>query len=187
LIDYMLYIRLRVRGERVSSLIPFWRFLDILIKSTSIQFSGVTSPKLGYFGYVTTVLEILGFAAGSLAVYSFLRGLPYCDRCSWRMAFKGRQIRYTPGGRGMLAIAAVVADALREGAATRALEQHGSFGSSARYKDSRIRSVCDVHACSHCGRHMVRFYLEQPFRESWVSVAGSRIRGFMDTPDELPK
>jgi hypothetical protein len=71
LIHYLSYITLQIDGKQVSDYIPFWRYIDIAIRSTSMDFRlrateiGKTG-ELGSFGYAIAFLQVLGFAAVGL-------------------------------------------------------------------------------------------------------------------------
>lgn len=93
LIYYLFYLAFRTRPAGALRLISFWSFLDVSIRASVINFEGVSTPKLGYFGYVTTSLEVAGFALGGLLVYSYLRAPPYCSRCAARRSGIVREIR----------------------------------------------------------------------------------------------
>jgi len=158
LINVLSYVVFRARMQQLRIPVSFWTFLDISIRTTRINVMGMTTlPKLGYFGYITTGLEILGFAAGGLSVYSFLRSQNYCNRCSWRLTFKGRRIRYSARNQGMDTIFTQVAAAFHENDPARGLQLHQNFGSYARYRDSSIRSVSILHTCKHCGLQAASF------------------------------
>ena len=137
LINVLSYVVFRARMQQLSIPVSFWTFLDISIRSTRVNVMGMTTlPKLGYFGYITTGLEILGFAAGGLSVYSFLRSQNYCNRCSRRLTFKGRRIRYSAGNQGMDTLFTQVTTAFHENDPARGLQLHQNFGSYARYRNS---------------------------------------------------
>ena len=183
LINVLSYVVFRARMQQLRIPVSFWTFLDISIRSTRINVMGMTTlPKLGYFGYITTGLEILGFAAGGLSVYSFLRSQNYCNRCSWRLTFKGRRIRYSARNHGMDTIFTQVVAAFHENDPARGLQLHQDFGSYARYRDSSIRSVSILHTCKHCGLQAASFVLERRSGERWIRLDQTRIEAVSDTP-----
>ena len=60
LINVLSYVVFRARMQQLRIPVSFWTFLDISITTTRINVMGMTTlPKLGYFGYITTGLEIL--------------------------------------------------------------------------------------------------------------------------------
>jgi len=81
LIYYLAYITTKIDGKDVSGYIPFWQYLDIAIRSTSMNFdqAGETiwsTGKLGPFGYVLAALQVIGFAVGGFSAYGHLVGKP---------------------------------------------------------------------------------------------------------------
>jgi hypothetical protein len=180
LLYYLFYLPFRIDAAGALRPISFWSFLDISIRASTIKFQGASTPKLGYFGYVTTGLEVAGFALGGLLVYSYLRAQPYCSRCAWRLASKGAQVRYSPGNQGIENNAQQVVAALRKSNLALALQEHGSFGSFARYADSRVRSVCRLHACKHCGQHVVSFALERRAGEKRIPIPQTVVEAVAD-------
>src|SRR5207249_3554387 len=71
LIHYLSYITLQIEGKRVSDFIPFTQYLDIVIRSTSMEFRVTraatkvgSTGELGGWGYIYALLQIVGFAVG---------------------------------------------------------------------------------------------------------------------------
>ncbi len=122
LIYYLSYITLQIAGKQVSDYVPFWQYLDIAIRSTSMEFRYRGAVKLGStgelgsFGYVVSILQILGFAAGGFVVYAHLVSQPYCEKCSRYLSGKGRQARYTGDAEGQQAMVARVFEYMHSGA-----------------------------------------------------------------------
>lgn len=86
LVHYLSYATLQIDGKQVSDYVPFTQYLDIAIRSTSMEFrlrtaSVGSTGELGLFGYLVAFLQVIGFAAGGLAVYGHLVSLPYCEKC----------------------------------------------------------------------------------------------------------
>ena len=128
LVHYLSYATLQVEGKEVSDYIPFWQYLDIAIRSTSMEFrlrtvSVGATGELGSFGYLIALLQIGGFAAGGFAVYGHLSSLPYCDKCLRYLSAKGRQIRYTGDADGLKASTARTLEFLGSGAVTSAVAE----------------------------------------------------------------
>jgi hypothetical protein len=188
LIHYMSYLSFKAAVGRIGDSLSFLQFLDIAIRSTSIRIMSVTSTSsLGTLGYVTTFLEVVGFAFGAFALYHYLRSQEYCDRCLWRLALKGKQVRYAPRPEDLLAKAAEVAGLMKQGDAAGALERHTGFGSFARYPGSSVRSICSVYSCRHCGRHTAVFALQRPSGEDWGSVPPSVVYARTDSPISISR
>ena len=100
-IHYLSYITSEIEGKSVSDYVSFGQYLDIAIRSTSMEFRfratkiGATS-ELGGLGYGVAILQIMGFAAGGLAVYGYLMSIPYCEKCSRYFSAKGKQTLACP-------------------------------------------------------------------------------------------
>jgi hypothetical protein len=80
LINYLNYSLLEVKGQPVSEMVSFGKYLDIILSHQSMEFR-IRGSKLGEigdlgnFGYVTAALQILGFAVGGLYVCGYLRSV----------------------------------------------------------------------------------------------------------------
>ena len=189
LIHYLTYLTVRAALGKLGDTMSFLSFLDISVRSTTVRLMGLTppSPTLGHFGYITTAIEVLGFAVGGLAVYSYLRSEVYCVRCSWRMKLKGKQVRYTKQSEDLLVATADVTAALKAGNVAGAIERHTACGSFARFPNSIIRSVCSLYACRHCGRNTAEFALQRRQGEQWHSLRESITLAHTDSPIGLSR
>jgi len=186
LIHYLSYISLEVEGKRVSDYIPFTQYLDIMIRSTSMEFRVThsalkvgSSGKLGALGYIPALLQVAGFAAGGFAVYAYLASKPYCEKCSRYLSAKGKRVRYTGDEHGLQAVAAQVFSDLRNGAITTALDHQKSFGISA-CQGLHLRSVFAVRHCKKCGKHWVQFSVEERSGSDWKKIPELTAGGFTD-------
>ena len=127
---YLTYITMEVEGEAISEYVSFAQYLDIAIRSTSMDFVRARSStgELGGLGYGVALLQILGFAIGGFAVYAYLESVPYCNKCSCYLSRKGKQIRYTADAEGLQAKTAQVMSDFDRGAISSAIEHHGVKG-----------------------------------------------------------
>lgn len=85
LIYYMGYITLVLDdGRRVSNFIPFSQYLDISLTTAHYRIGrGMTDTgEVGSFGYWLAIIQFVGFLAGGLFVYGFLRIKPVCSTCN---------------------------------------------------------------------------------------------------------
>jgi hypothetical protein len=180
LVHYLAYITLQIDGKDVSDYIPFSKYLDIAIRSTSMEFrlhgakQGSTG-ELGSFGYVVAALQIIGFAVGGFCVYAYLAAKPYCSRCSRYLSGKGKQIRYAKDPEGLQTATAQLAVHMASGDVRLAVEEHGNsagFGASTIPKNCRLRSVVEVQHCKKCERHWVKFSVESLSGNDWKEVSG---------------
>jgi hypothetical protein len=189
-IHLLSYLTLQVEGRAVRDLVSFWRYLDISIRSTAMEFrvharEVGTTGELGVLGYGVALLQILGFAAGGFAVYGYLVSVPYCERCARYFAAKGRQIRYTGDVQGLQASTAQVLGAFRDGAITAALAAHQAFGSPKLQKGNSLRSMIEVRHCRKCGQHWARFVVERRSGNNWKEIPNLKVAAFTNQAVEI--
>ena len=158
LIHYLSYNILEIEGKQVSDYISFSQYLDIAIRSTSMEFRfraaklGSTGD-LGNFGYVVAVLQVIGFAVGGFAVYGYLTSKPYCDKCSRYLSGKGKQIRYAGDAEGLQAATASFMILLGNGEIPSSILEHrnsSGFGSSMPPNNCHLRSIVEIRYCKKC-------------------------------------
>jgi hypothetical protein len=141
LIYYLSYITPQIDGKGVSDYVPFWRYIDIMLRSTSMEFRYHGAVKLGStgelgtFGYVVAVLQIIGSAVGGFVVYAVLVSKPYCERCSRYLSGKGSQVRYTQDAAAFQTNVGQSVQTLSSGAVQSAVELQRSFGSQPLQKN----------------------------------------------------
>jgi hypothetical protein len=183
LIYYLSYVTLRVEGKQVSDYISFWQYLDLALRSTSMEFRyhaaklGSTG-ELGYFGYAIAVLQIIGFAVGGLVVYGVLVSKPYCEKCSRYLSGKGTQVRYTHDSDGLQVNVAQVLQDLANGAVAPAIEFQRGFGNPKPQKDDHLRSTFEVRYCKKCNQHWVKFAIEKWSGKDWKEIPQYTTAGF---------
>lgn len=180
LIYYLSYVTLQIEGKQVSDYIPFMQYLDIAIRSTSMEFRFGSTGELGGLGYVIALLQIAGFAAGGLAVYGHLVLKPYCEKCSSYLSAKGEQVRYTGDPEGLQATTAQILQHIRSGAIASAIKQHSTFGNQAYQKNDHLRSVFQVRHCKKCGQHWIRFSVDKQSGNDWKEIPELTVAGFTD-------
>ena len=81
LIRYFSYYLLTIEGKLVRDFISFVDFLHIELSHN------------GSWGYLYAALQVIGFAAGGLAVFGYLNSLPYCEKCAKYLSDKESQTR----------------------------------------------------------------------------------------------
>ena len=185
LIHYLSYAFLQVEGKYVSDYIPFKQYLDIAIRSTSMEFRLRTAKvgstgELGELGYIPALLQIAGFALGGFAVYAYLVSKPYCEKCSRYLSAKGKQVRYTGDVEGLQATAAQIFQHIGSGAIASAIEQQQTFGNPDYRKNNHLRSVFEVRHCKKCGQHWIRFSVEKQSGDDWKEIPELTVGGFTD-------
>jgi hypothetical protein len=75
------YYFLTIEGKPVRDFISFVDFLRIELSHN------------GAGGYLYAALQVIGFAAGGLAVFGYLNSLPYCEKCAKYLSAKDSQTR----------------------------------------------------------------------------------------------
>jgi hypothetical protein len=73
-------------GALVRDALPFTDYLSLRAEHLQLTISnggshGTTTPELGLLGYVHELLQIVGFAAGGLMMWIFLKRLEACTAC----------------------------------------------------------------------------------------------------------
>jgi len=172
-IHYLSYVTLEVEGVLVSDALPFWQYLDIVIRSTSMGFvraRGAATGELGDFGYVIALLQVLGFAGGGFLVYTFLSDLPYCARCSRYLAAKGSLDRFSHDPEGVVETATAVLDLVRAGELTDAIAVHEAFGDRTPQRGDYLRLKVTVRRCTRCDQHWMKFEVSKWGGDEWKEL-----------------
>lgn len=182
-IHYLSYITLETGGTAVSDYVSFGQYMDVVIRSTSMEFRhnareiGATG-ELGGLGYGVAILQILGFAAGGLAMYRYLVSIPYCERCSQYFSRTGKQTRYTGDAEALQASAAQIVSDFGDDAIASAIEKHGTFGNPKFQRGNHLRSVIDARHCKKCGQHRVKYLVEKQSGNDWEEIPELTTAGF---------
>jgi len=185
LIHYLEYSTLLIDGKPVSDYVPFTRYLDFAIRSTSMQFRFRTAPmgttgELGALGYGVAALQIAGFAVGGMLVWVYLSSLPFCEQCSKYLSRKGTSERYT-GTPGLLQEnAEVVVGHLKANDLQAAVKAQQSFGGPDTGKEMFLRSVVVVRFCKKCGKHWLQYKVEKRSGQDWKEIPELTTAGFTD-------
>ncbi len=86
IVYYIPYYMHEIEGQRVKEIISFWQYLNFQITHTSLARLSSTSSsgiKLGSFGYVTILLQLIGFFIGGIYLFSdYLSADTFCEKCS---------------------------------------------------------------------------------------------------------
>lgn len=173
LIHYLSYTALEVEGRRVSNFMPFWQYLDIAIRSTTMEFSyrnariGSTG-ELGRLGYIVALIQIGGFAVGGFFVYNYLVSQPYCERCFRYLLAKGKNMRYASDS-DQLQIPRILA-LFNAGSILSAVASHLGSGKASHHYDLYFRSVVTVRHCNKCSLHWVSFSVDKRNKNRWVKM-----------------
>lgn len=99
---YVTYIVLALRADLIPTLDGFVYYIRDLCENSTFSFRSrggrpdANPTRLGYFGYIFQVLEMIGFALGGIFPTIFLSAIPYCDHCQRYM--RKEATRYLPSG-----------------------------------------------------------------------------------------
>lgn len=183
LVHYIPYYLLEVDGIRVQEFLSFWKYLDITITNTSLQFSmrgsDIGSPaELGTgWGYAYATLQVVGFAAGGLLVFIFLSESPYCDACSKYMTETGKQVRHTNDGEKLISDIQDFADFLVDENYKEGIRHHSTEMGSTTFdhKLHHLASQIIIHECPSCGINRLNFVTSKLKGNDWSDIEETRI------------
>jgi hypothetical protein len=178
LIHLLSYATLKMAAGDPLGNMGFFSYLGTVYRESEMQIQHRNVGKMGAWGYVEAVLEILGFAVGGLAVYGYLLAQPFCDSCSRYLTAKGKQTRY---GADELAFgellhqigASVQGDRLQE-----AIDLHAAFGEAKAGKAALIQSGFEVKRCPVCDIHWASFTTLRKSGREWQADATLGFAGF---------
>jgi hypothetical protein len=175
LIHYMSYYSLLVDGEHVRNFMSFSAYLNTILTQTSISFSFHareigTTGKLGFFGYLYALLQILGFGFGGLVVYYHLRELPYCESCSRYLKRSVRTRRYTENLEELNRIHENVGKLFQVGNLADASAAQSSFGSAKSDKKLHIRTEMTIWECKGCAMNHAQFGIAKQNGGNWKDI-----------------
>jgi hypothetical protein len=165
LIQYLSYRTLVVDGRPVSDYLPFPQYLDLDIRSMSMNvrlhtFKVAETGALGSFGYLVAFLQIAGFVFGGFCWYTYLVQLPYCERCSRYLVDEGSTIRYTGDEAGLQKNASAIHDHIQRDAVSSAVSELQAFGEPAVSDRTHLRSTMTVSHCKTCHRRWLKYVME---------------------------
>ena len=187
IIHYIPYFMLEVDGVRIKETVSFWQYLDIDIKNTSLTFMrSVSTGELGNFwGYVYTIIQLLAFSFGAIAVFGWLSQSPYCENCSRYLKKTGIQLRYTRNIEKLnmqikhyeaLLSARKYEDSFRYQAEDMGVEYQGIE----YHGDLDLKSKIITRRCSGCGINQHEFIASQRNNDKWENIYENKIRFFTE-------
>jgi hypothetical protein len=188
LVYYLSYITLKIEGKSVSDYISFIKYIDITVRSMEYRFRGSevgSTGELGKFGYIVALLQIVGFAVGGFAVYSYLVSKPYCEKCSQYLSGKGKRLRYTGNTEEMQAATAKIVGNINNGDIASAIDLHKTFGNSTPQKDDYLRLILELRHCEKCSQHWVRFSAEKYSSKDWKEISDLTVAAFTNQVVEM--
>jgi hypothetical protein len=111
-------------------------------------------------------LQVIGFAAAEMLLYSTLASMPSCKRCSGLLSTKVETGRYAER-EGAQDIADDIAEDIEEGRLQSAVTRFPDFGETKDSPQARLRANMTVNVCSKCQQSVVAFRLSERDGELW--------------------
>lgn len=129
--------------------------------------------KVKSHGSVWTMLlvQMLGFAAGGIAVFGYLRSLPHCKSCMLLLNVKGRKIRYFSRTREMRSSVDEVLMRARDKQLQQSILFHMTKGSEKKQQWSEYCSVLEIRRCMQCRIHQMDFRARRKDGATWKDIA----------------
>jgi hypothetical protein len=185
LIHYFSYYFLTIEGKPVRDFVSFVDFLRIELSHTSVQFGirahGIGEPvELGAWGYLYAALQVVGFAAGGLAVFGHLNSLPYCERCAKYLSAKGSQTRYSHIAGDTAETTKTLVECVATGRFQDAIAIHAREPENA--KDASFRSQIHIKRCKGCNLHWMKFTLSRRDKSVWKVFSEVGFERFTEEP-----
>jgi len=185
LIHYLSYVSLQVEGKYVSDYIPFTQYLDIAIKSTSMEFRlraakvGSTG-ELGGLGYVIALLQIVGFATEGFAVFGYLVSIAHCEKCSRYLKKTGQQDRFTSNGEALIENIRGFASLLDNRQFDDAIRLHAQEMGVDASPGHHLRARLITRECSGCGINHLEFLASKLDGDDWKDISETAISIFVN-------
>lgn len=85
LIYYAEYLTLVVDGTPVSAVLGFGEYMDIVLTKAHYgvgRTGQIDTGEVGSLGYALAALQFIGFLAGGVGLYLYLKKRPFCEHCS---------------------------------------------------------------------------------------------------------
>ena len=178
-INYLNYSMLEINGKHVADVVPFGTYLNAVWTTTSMDFRvrGVKvgeSAEMGSLGYVYAVLQMVGFAAGGLCVYWYLRSIPFCERCSKYFKTTSKHEQYSENRQGMADTYSAILGLLAQGQGEGASELVARLNQNRKKKVYRL--LLKFWQCEGCSRKMFEIIVQHRDGRNYVDIPKLHIR-----------
>lgn len=185
LVHYFSYQTLTIGEKYVSDFLPFLQYLDMAIRSTSMDITvraakAASTGELGSLGYVVAFLQVAGFAAGGFVVYAYLASKPYCERCSCYLRETGRDERFSSNSEILLAKIKDFASLLDRRQFKDAIRFHCDKMGTIHSPGQRLRSQLIITECRRCGINHLQFLVSKLEGENWEDISETDMRMFIN-------
>lgn len=174
-IYWLSYISLEIDGKSASDYISFSKYIDVLLQHQTMEFriKGArvgTTGELGSWGYVTAILQIIGFAIGGIAIFFYLTTLPYCEKCHKYLKAKTKQVRYSADNDSFTAMVKNIVFLFTNDRLQEALDIHGNFGEAEFPKDGYLMSLLERKQCPMCNVNWLKFSAHKLSGDNWEQI-----------------
>lgn len=179
LIYYLSYIGYEVDGQAISEVVSFSDYINtVLTKShyeIGFKYGTVKTDigELGQFGYLVGLSQILGFAAGGLLTYRFLKKQVYCDRCNKYAGSGKTKVKFFSDENDLNEFYKDVLEKITKGYLQKVINLHGDKDNS---KNEVYSSNIDAKICPKCRRYFIKYYLMYYDGNSWKLVPDSEFK-----------
>lgn len=192
LVHYFSYQTLQIDNKYVSDFLPFTQYLDVAIRSTSMDLhfraaKAGSTGELGWLGYIVALLQVGGFAVGGFVVYAYLASKPYCENCSCYLKETGRQERFSSDGEILTGKIKTFAELLGERQFKSAIQFHSEKMGVIHSPGQRFRARLSITECPRCRINHLQFSVSKLEEQNWKDISDAEIRMFvseqLDTVD----
>jgi hypothetical protein len=185
LLNYLNYSFMEVKGHPVSQLIPFSQYMDIVLSRQAMEFRirgarvGETG-ELGNLGYVTALLQVLGFAVGGLCVYGHLRSAPFCGACGKYLKKYSSVTRFTNDTEQLKVLYSGLIGELQAGNSGVATQLISGFGATKKnVKEMKLNAELKLWKCVSCPQEFFESSINQWNGKDWKPVSGLLLRDYL--------
>lgn len=161
-IQYLDYSFLEIEGIPVADYLSYWEYLDTSTTNTSIQMRfGRGHAKIGdaielhSLGYIYALLQVIGFALGSLLLYLYLSTQLYCEKCFRYFSGKGNVSRYTDNNESLANFINQAVNLFKGHNLNEIISLHDTEAGSKKYdlKNHWLKTSLSLKFCKECGIH----------------------------------
>ncbi len=163
------------QGVKARDVVGFPQFLQATVENQRVKFRHGAPIDLGKWGYARFAINLLGFAAGVVAMVAIAGGKAYCSRCGRYFTTVGAQTRTSSAPETLArAIAPVIAN-IKAGRVQDALELHAAADSTD--KKGFLTTKLAVETCTGCGMHLATLSAFCKTDEGIAPIAELNFRG----------
>lgn len=188
IIHYIPFFMLEIDGIRVKEAISFWQYLDLTIRNTSLSFvrGDISTGELGgALGYAYTVLQLVGFSVGGVAVFGWLSQKPYCDKCSRYLKKTGMQHRYTSDSDSFMKNIYDFALLVGGQKFDEAIRFHAGTMGDGKCRKHYLNTTIVTSTCLGCNINLLDFTASKLEGNDWKEIEETHFRNFTEKPLNL--